>query len=71
MKVIRDKESHSAYINVPEIEMSRLINFVSFSLSPSDGVVGIYAYIWENIVKPEYYLVQLIREEYIIQRLGK
>lgn len=73
MKVERVVEAGVTYVNVHEVDRKRLTTFIQYHMhfKNYEGIAELYAFIFENFAKPEWYIVQFYGEEFIIQRLGK
>lgn len=73
MKVERMVDIGVTYVNIHPIDKKRLSMFMEHQLKLRDyqGIAEIYSFIFENLAKPEWYIVQYYGNEFIIQRLGK
>lgn len=61
------------FVNISETDKNRLSKYIEFYLDEkkNQGIPDIYEFIFKNLSKPEWYIVQLQNNEYIIQKLGK
>lgn len=73
MKVERMVDIGVTYVNIHPTDKTRLNTFLRYELNLRNhqGIADIYAFIFENLSKPEWYIVQYYGNEFIIQRLGK
>lgn len=72
MKVQRYPNLGLVLINISDTDKKRLARYVEYYLNEKEaqGIPEIYAFIYENLSKPEWYIVQQVNQEYIIQKLG-
>lgn len=73
MQVERFPRLGLVLVNISETDKKRLTKYVEFYLNEKEhqGIPEIYEFIFNNLSKPEWYIVQVQNNEYIIQKLGK
>ena len=73
LKVQRYPDIGLVLVNISETDKKRLSRYMEFTFNEKEyqGIAEIYGYIFENLNKPENYIVQYQNNEYIIQKLGK